>query len=59
MMQHILASILNFPNLLWYNFSKDEVFEEEHSQLKILRNLRIFSCQNALVVDFFVNQILY
>ena len=54
----LLGTVLNKMFLIFQTFCsivllRMKNLKKKHSQVKILQNLRILPCQNALVVDFF------
>ena len=46
-------NVLNFPNLLWYNFSKDEMFEEETLSSKNTAKFKDFTMSKCTSSGFF------
>ena len=50
---HILTSISNFPNLLRYNFTKDEMFEEETLSSKNSAEFKDFTMPKCTSSGFF------
>ena len=52
-------NILNFSNLLWYNFSKDEMFEEQTLSSKNTAEFKDFTMPKFSSSGFFLNHILH
>ena len=46
-------NILNFPNILWCNFSKDEIFEEETLSSKNAAEFKDFTMPKRTSSEFF------
>ena len=46
-------NILNCPNILWYNFSKDEMFEEETLSSKNTAKFKDFTMSKCTSSGFF------